>query len=668
MKNKPTLEEYFAEARRAEDIVSSDEARSLVENAPAGGPASGFFNKIKGNGPMNMITLSLAAAAAAVMIGYNAALPDNDAPIQQARTQAATSQEITKQQNQPHSDASDGQIQSGNVDLARVEEAMQQDDTQNNQNTNRALTGIANKFKKDIAPPKHEVKGVRMVELDRAQLEQLGVIFGEGNSIKFVTYKDNDNPLMIELADDNINTQFGETDDLPDVPVRFITDAEGNRRLGALAKDNSNILATYFKNGQKIHMRASNIFPADEKMEISSTPSSQVRILSKQVRINGKDSLAQVQKIESEYPEGENKSIHKFKLNKDLMRETQQIIIFNDAHIDMNSDAGIDPVINQLVEESLEEYGFPKGMKVMFVPRMKNYAFNEVEVYTSKLSRMADSLVADYHSMIENANSGNISKKELQKKINAIISEQLGDWGNIENSGISVNVKIDTIRNSAIQWNPEILEDSDMKHRIIENAFSDKKITASSDSSISLMLDGVMDDLLALERQLDEFEKINQMLPIAVDLDGGGIDYILWLEPTTDIIDRLPGDVRATLEPELQALAGNADYCEMYPETGGEPFLDIWRGCSGDVRHLKVYPNPAASDVSVEFSLAESRDVTVSLHDMFGRRIRELGKYPALGAGAHTMLYALGNPEPGMYLISIQTPNGEQAVQRVIIE
>jgi hypothetical protein len=140
------------------------------------------------------------------------------------------------------------------------------------------------------------------------------------------------------------------------------------------------------------------------------------------------------------------------------------------------------------------------------------------------------------------------------------------------------------------------------------------------------------------------------------------------LEPTSEVIANLPDDIRANLGPEFKALADADNFCEVFPKTGGEPFLDIWRGCSGDVKHMKVYPNPASENINVEYELGGERDVTISLHDMYGRRIRQLGSYPSHPAGSHTEAYELGRLEAGMYLISIQTNSGEQAVQRVIIK
>jgi hypothetical protein len=588
--NKHNLEEYFAEARRRPDLISRDEARSLVEHGPAGGSLlSHFINNFKGAGLMNMITLSVAAAAAALMIGINAAGTDDHSNLRQARKQSANTK-IAAKHSQPviKKEAEPTPQQIAETPIKKESPAANE-----GSKIEKTLEKIA---RNNIESPRHEIRGVSMLKLNPSELERLGLVPAKGG-FRFVIYKQTDNPVLISLFKDSINTRFNEdVAQMADVPVRFITDADGNRRLGALSKKNSSILAKYDTGNKVVHLQASilddkelfkKLGNKNKKMSVRKT----ITLMSKD-SISG-DSLEYTDKI----------------LDEEAMVMVDSVM--------RNAAYQMDSVVSEALKDVLK--------------KVKNDKDNSAAI-AEEASIKVDSVV-----------------RSADLQMDSVVSEAVMDALNKRK-----NDKDDSV----------VIAPGKLRRILLHSV----NARDNKDIKISEVLDNVLDDIQHIEIDLNEFEKINKMLPVAVDLDGGGTDYILWLEPTSEVIANLPDDIRANLGPEFKALADADNFCEVFPKTGGEPFLDIWRGCSGDVKHMKVYPNPASANINVEYELGGERDVTISLHDMYGRRIRQLGSYPSHPAGSHTEAFALGRLEAGMYLISIQANSGEHAVQRVIIK
>jgi hypothetical protein len=177
---------------------------------------------------------------------------------------------------------------------------------------------------------------------------------------------------------------------------------------------------------------------------------------------------------------------------------------------------------------------------------------------------------------------------------------------------------------------------------------------------------------------------VNQLIPIEVPIPGAknkqgkeldDFSFIVWYEPTPELLELLPEDVAAQIEPELIALANamgdgeEPEICEAAPVTGDDNYFDIWRSCSGNIRNLKVYPNPSSGPVNVEFELKEKTELFISVHTLNGRKIEELKGLQTYPAGKVSESFALGSDfEPGLYLVVIQASNGDQAVQRLILK
>ncbi len=144
-------------------------------------------------------------------------------------------------------------------------------------------------------------------------------------------------------------------------------------------------------------------------------------------------------------------------------------------------------------------------------------------------------------------------------------------------------------------------------------------------------------------------------------------NYVLWYEPTPEVLAALPERYRKDIKQELLIAAGvsvNAA-ATAHPHEG---FIGLWQTKSGAITASSVYPNPVANGaVTVSYTLSSPRTVTITLRSITGAIISQLASH-SQQAGTWTEEYKTGNIRPGMYIISIETDNGEYSVQRLIAE
>ena len=140
-------------------------------------------------------------------------------------------------------------------------------------------------------------------------------------------------------------------------------------------------------------------------------------------------------------------------------------------------------------------------------------------------------------------------------------------------------------------------------------------------------------------------------------------DCILWYTMSAELLARLPGAVRQTLEQE----AAVADLPAGDRVVGERPMLDELRATSGAVIYSSVIPTPATDYAVIAFRLREARSVSVSLHDVNGRHVRQLAEPASRNAGEHRIETKLNDLHDGVYLVVFTTDRGERAVQRMIV-
>lgn len=181
------------------------------------------------------------------------------------------------------------------------------------------------------------------------------------------------------------------------------------------------------------------------------------------------------------------------------------------------------------------------------------------------------------------------------------------------------------------------------------------------------------------------YRTLNKLIPVRIRLESAeyierakrnrGGEIVLWYVPTPEFVNALPDRYRIPLEKELDLIAsveeGNLPPGEVCRQMAGENVLmDFCRAGSGAVSYTRVWPNPAREDLTVHYVLTAPRRVAITLHDLSGRFLKEIAEYRQQAAGAHQEKIALdGNTiGSGTYLVTIRTDQGEQGVQRIVVE
>lgn len=90
---------------------------------------------------------------------------------------------------------------------------------------------------------------------------------------------------------------------------------------------------------------------------------------------------------------------------------------------------------------------------------------------------------------------------------------------------------------------------------------------------------------------------------------------------------------------------------------------------SGALAITSVYPNPTSDGgATIAYTLSDDRRVQVSLHDLTGSKLMDLGVATQRRAGDGQIAFTLEGVTPGIYLVTVTTDRGERAVQRLIVQ
>ena len=210
-------------------------------------------------------------------------------------------------------------------------------------------------------------------------------------------------------------------------------------------------------------------------------------------------------------------------------------------------------------------------------------------------------------------------------------------------------------------------EESDKYEAALKKIY--KPISSTEQSRI---MDSV--DQVYLQKSRDT---VSASLLLGITISRGTSSIILWCQASPEVIAALPDRYRIPLERELAAAQKYSSLCEIPNREereelerviAGKPFLETWRSCAGALTAKSIAPNPAQHEATVRFSLSVPRSVSAALHDIRGQHLETLHTAQSFGTGEHTLSVHLTKHIAGMYLLVLTTAQGEQTVQRVMIE
>ncbi|MEL6611479.1 MAG: T9SS type A sorting domain-containing protein [Bacteroidota bacterium] len=85
--------------------------------------------------------------------------------------------------------------------------------------------------------------------------------------------------------------------------------------------------------------------------------------------------------------------------------------------------------------------------------------------------------------------------------------------------------------------------------------------------------------------------------------------------------------------------------------------VDAAQDALPEVLDLDAYPNPVVSSATLRFTLPEAGDIDLRVYDLLGRVVTEVAS-GTHEAGAHTAQFDASALPSGVYLVRLQTPQG----------
>jgi hypothetical protein len=175
--------------------------------------------------------------------------------------------------------------------------------------------------------------------------------------------------------------------------------------------------------------------------------------------------------------------------------------------------------------------------------------------------------------------------------------------------------------------------------------------------------------LTSFSKQIDSYIMINKMVAVEIPYknDPNYNGLVFWYYPNQDLIDAMPERYRTNLANEFKLLANEEAICGAKIDAE-KSYLDIWRACSGAIENLRVFPNPVKDILTIKFELKEERNMTYSIYDLNGTKIKDLSENHTEVADSKSLTFNLSELTKGMYLFVASSTAGETSVQRIIKE
>lgn len=172
-------------------------------------------------------------------------------------------------------------------------------------------------------------------------------------------------------------------------------------------------------------------------------------------------------------------------------------------------------------------------------------------------------------------------------------------------------------------------------------------------------------------------DKINTFIPILIRT---GIPYtiedsinkrhrpdlIVWYEVTNDFLKTLPKDLRKKIENEYAQITKQPEKSENTINASNCEYFEVCRSTLKSASNVVVFPNPAFESANMRFNLKEDASLRINLFDISGRLVKELKSFSQFSAGPHEMPLNLDGVTEGMYLIVLESEQGETNIQRIV--
>jgi hypothetical protein len=140
-------------------------------------------------------------------------------------------------------------------------------------------------------------------------------------------------------------------------------------------------------------------------------------------------------------------------------------------------------------------------------------------------------------------------------------------------------------------------------------------------------------------------------------------DRVFWFTPTKAFFDRLPDRIKNELKKEFEIVSSDGKSTELSACTYFESCKSTLK-----VENLKIYPNPAQKEITVDFNLDSSQEGIISIANIIGQQIKVLSPKSKFHKGFNSIKCDLGGIKSGIYLVSIVTDSGFKTERLIISE
>lgn len=326
----------------------------------------------------------------------------------------------------------------------------------------------------------------------------------------------------------------------------------------------------------------------------------------------------------------------------------------------------LSPISNKKdIKVITEKYEIQDDKKVY--DNIENDSTAQKKIYEIKIDGKVFSI--PFEELIKDGQLDQNKYKEFIMSISKAIGKDLnvdsqfsgGSSNKIENYKLNINTEIE-----------EKVYTEPMTKLIIEDGESDLEFKLKPGQSVWADEDSLLTNKNTQLYSNMSFDfinyNINELIPIEVSFDGVNTDFIVWYEASEDFLTKLPHSLLEKINPELEAINEQSQNCDNAPIKKDDAVMDVWSGCSGAIKEMRVFPNPANSDSKVEFELEDNRQVSIAVYDLSGKLIKKIKNSDSYSKGRITEALNLNGVNPGLYYVVVKSEIGEQALQRIIIE
>ncbi len=150
------------------------------------------------------------------------------------------------------------------------------------------------------------------------------------------------------------------------------------------------------------------------------------------------------------------------------------------------------------------------------------------------------------------------------------------------------------------------------------------------------------------------------LLPVSDFIANRKYALVLWYYPSDEFLKALPKRYSNDIKAEIEYI--NSD------EKTGQPSCTYFEACKSTLitNELKIFPNPATTNATLEFTLLADVNGKILLVNIGGVELRLLIPQTRFLAGFNSFNLNLNDVIPGIYLVSIITDKGFKT-QRIII-